>query len=173
MNLLKFNVFCNGKFKRYWYLYFYIGYSYTYYEWICNFKCLQLIQSVIWKESHLLQLVACIHVDVMNVNYLSYFLEWLIDDVRRKTWIWYIGQGQGLAFKDLYVLSAALKKIHSQWKEVCQVSCIHIKLSILKNKPIPKTVISNCTFLYLNANIKFNINILDFESLWLRLDVPI
>lgn len=64
-----------------------------------------------WKESYLLQPVACIQVDVMNVNYLKYFLEWLIDDVRRKTWIWYIGQGQGLAFKDRYVLSTALKKI--------------------------------------------------------------
>lgn len=124
------------------------------------------------KKSYQLQPVAGIHVDVMNVNYLNYFLEWLIDDVRRKTWIWYIGQGQGLAFKDLYVLSAALKKIHAQWKEVCQVPCIHIKLSISTNKPIPKTVISNCTFLYLNANIKFNINILHFESLWLSLDVP-
>lgn len=121
MNLLKFNVFCNGKFKRYWYLYFYIGYSYTYYGWKCNFKCLQLIQSVIWKESHLLQPVACIHVDAMNVNYLNYFLEWLIDDVRRKTWIWYIGQGQGLAFKDLYVLSAALKNTFTMERSVSSV----------------------------------------------------
>lgn len=112
--------------------------------------------------------MACIHVDAMNVNYLNYFLEWLIDDVRRKTWIWYIGQGQGLAFKDLYVLSAALKNKFTMERSVSSVV-----YSFKKNKPIPKTVISNCTFLYLNANIKFNINILHFESLWLRLDVSI
>lgn len=75
------------------------------------------------KKSYQLQPIAGIHVDIMNVNYLNYFLEWLIDDKRRETWIWYIGQGQGLAFKDIYVLSAALKKsIHNGKKCVkCRV----------------------------------------------------
>lgn len=73
------------------------------------------------KKSYQLQPVAGIHVDITNVNYLNYFLEWLIDDKRRETWIWYIGQGQGLAFKDLYVLSAALKKAFTMERSVLSV----------------------------------------------------
>lgn len=73
------------------------------------------------KKSYQLQPVAGIHVDIMNVNYLNYFLEWLIDDERRETRIWYIGQGQGLAFKDLYVLSAALKKAFTMERSVLSV----------------------------------------------------